>query len=148
MISMETLLLMTFPSLTVSHMKVNDYTITEKVTIIEQRWSLILWFLLLICVLPSFVKGELPANTTITAVTTPAPTDRPHSCPDGEFVCGESGECVPTCKVCDFRHDCSDGSDEINCGKMLFSCLWIFLYSYPPLSIWCLFSVFLWFLFL
>lgn len=83
--------------------------------------------------LSSIVEGELPANTTITAATTPAPTDRPHGCSDGEFVCGVSRECVPTSKVCDFRRDCSDGSDEINCGKM-FLFLSLFLYGYPPLS--------------
>uniref|UniRef100_A0A3Q3L091 MAM domain-containing protein n=1 Tax=Mastacembelus armatus TaxID=205130 RepID=A0A3Q3L091_9TELE len=62
-------------------------------------------------------EGELPPNTTTPAVTTPAPTVQPHSCPDGEFVCGAHGECVPESKVCDFRHDCSDGSDETNCVK-------------------------------
>ncbi|XP_031706231.1 MAM and LDL-receptor class A domain-containing protein 1 isoform X1 [Anarrhichthys ocellatus] len=62
--------------------------------------------------------GELPtANTTTPAVTTPAPTVQPHSCPDGEFVCGAHGECVANSKVCDFRRDCSDGSDEENCVK-------------------------------
>lgn len=73
-----------------------------------------LWFPL------SFVPGELPtANTTSPAVTTPAPTVQPHSCPDGEFVCGAHNECVARSKVCDFRWDCSDGSDESNCGKTL-----------------------------
>lgn len=62
--------------------------------------------------------GELPtANTTTPVVTTPAPTVQPHSCPEGEFVCGAHKECVPLSQVCDFRHDCSDGSDEANCGK-------------------------------
>ncbi|KAM6908030.1 MAM and LDL-receptor class A domain-containing protein 1 isoform 1-T1 [Lycodopsis pacificus] len=62
--------------------------------------------------------GELPtANTTTPAVTTPAPTVQPHSCPDGEFVCGAHGECVANSKVCDFRRDCSDGSDEEGCVK-------------------------------
>ncbi|XP_068438273.1 MAM and LDL-receptor class A domain-containing protein 1 [Clinocottus analis] len=62
--------------------------------------------------------GELPtSNTTTPAVTTAAPTVQPHSCPDGEFVCGTHGECVANSKVCDFRRDCSDGSDEENCVK-------------------------------
>ncbi|TNN57956.1 MAM and LDL-receptor class A domain-containing protein 1 [Liparis tanakae] len=57
--------------------------------------------------------GELPtSNTTTPAVTTAPPTAQPHSCPDGEFVCGTHGECVANGKVCDFRRDCSDGSDE------------------------------------
>ncbi|XP_032360131.1 MAM and LDL-receptor class A domain-containing protein 1 isoform X1 [Etheostoma spectabile] len=63
-------------------------------------------------------EGELPtANTTNPAVTTPAPTVQPHSCLDGEFVCVAHGECVANSKVCDFRRDCSDGSDELNCVK-------------------------------
>uniref|UniRef100_A0A3Q3W1Y0 MAM domain-containing protein n=1 Tax=Mola mola TaxID=94237 RepID=A0A3Q3W1Y0_MOLML len=49
--------------------------------------------------------------------TTPAPTVEPHTCPDGEFVCGANRECVANSKVCDFRQDCSDGSDELNCVK-------------------------------
>lgn len=74
-----------------------------------------------LCFLPCPVLGELPVlNTTIPTVTTPAPTVQPHSCPDGEFVCGTHGECVPQSKECNFRPDCSDGSDEINCGKMSF----------------------------
>ncbi|XP_056290660.1 MAM and LDL-receptor class A domain-containing protein 1 [Pseudoliparis swirei] len=62
--------------------------------------------------------GELPtSNTTTPAVTTAPPTVQPHSCPDGEFVCGTHGECVANGKVCDFRRDCSDGSDEDSCVK-------------------------------
>ncbi|XP_044033161.1 MAM and LDL-receptor class A domain-containing protein 1 isoform X1 [Siniperca chuatsi] len=63
-------------------------------------------------------EGELPTpNTTTPAVTTPAPIVQPHSCPDGEFACRAHGECVANSKVCDFRQDCSDGSDELNCVK-------------------------------
>ncbi len=74
--------------------------------------------------LPSLVPGELPTpNTPTPAVSTPAPTVRPHNCPDGEFACGAHGECVTKSKVCDFRQDCSDGSVELNCGK-------IFIFSF------------------
>lgn len=78
-----------------------------------------------LCFLPSRVPGELPTpNTTTPAVTTPAPTVQSHNCSDGEFVCVVHGECVASSKVCDFRQDCSDGSDEINCGKtFIFSSL-------------------------
>uniref|UniRef100_A0A3Q3M1K5 MAM and LDL receptor class A domain containing 1 n=1 Tax=Labrus bergylta TaxID=56723 RepID=A0A3Q3M1K5_9LABR len=63
-------------------------------------------------------EGELPKpNTTTPTVTPPASTVLPHSCPDGEFVCGAHGECVSNSNVCDFRQDCSDGSDEFNCVK-------------------------------
>lgn len=63
-------------------------------------------------------EGALPsANTTTPAVTTAAPTVQPHTCPEGQFVCESHGECVPLSTVCDFRRDCSDGSDETNCVK-------------------------------
>uniref|UniRef100_A0A8C5HM61 MAM and LDL-receptor class A domain-containing protein 1-like n=1 Tax=Gouania willdenowi TaxID=441366 RepID=A0A8C5HM61_GOUWI len=62
--------------------------------------------------------GELPhANSTTPALTTVAPTVPPHSCPEGQFVCGSHDECVPLTQVCNFRPDCSDGSDEMNCGN-------------------------------
>lgn len=51
--------------------------------------------------------------------TTPAPTVIPNNCPKGQFVCGTHGECVLLSQVCDFKQDCSDGSDETNCGKLL-----------------------------
>ncbi|XP_014185803.1 MAM and LDL-receptor class A domain-containing protein 1 [Haplochromis burtoni] len=63
-------------------------------------------------------EGELPTlNNTTPAVTTPAPTVQPNMCHYGEFPCGTYGECIPFSKVCDFRYDCSDGSDEISCVK-------------------------------
>ncbi|XP_068160688.1 MAM and LDL-receptor class A domain-containing protein 1 [Antennarius striatus] len=63
-------------------------------------------------------EGELPKpNTTTPGVTTPAPTLTPHSCPDGQFACRTYEECVAQSKVCDFRRDCSDGSDELDCVK-------------------------------
>ncbi|XP_056155204.1 MAM and LDL-receptor class A domain-containing protein 1 [Lampris incognitus] len=63
-------------------------------------------------------EGELPSvSPTTPATTTVAPTVLPHSCPEGEFACGAPGECVDQGKLCDFRYDCSDGSDEANCAK-------------------------------
>ncbi|XP_076017204.1 MAM and LDL-receptor class A domain-containing protein 1 [Genypterus blacodes] len=61
--------------------------------------------------------GKLPSVTPTLPPVTSAPTVQPHTCPDGEFVCGARGECVPQSKVCDFRLDCSDGSDETSCVK-------------------------------
>uniref|UniRef100_A0A3B3ZF93 MAM domain-containing protein n=1 Tax=Periophthalmus magnuspinnatus TaxID=409849 RepID=A0A3B3ZF93_9GOBI len=67
-------------------------------------------------------EGELPStNTTTPVVTTVAPTVQPHSCTQGQFVCEAHQECVPLSAVCDFRRDCSDGSDETNCVKELCS---------------------------
>ncbi|XP_061569314.1 MAM and LDL-receptor class A domain-containing protein 1 isoform X2 [Cololabis saira] len=60
--------------------------------------------------------GELPSEIN-PPVTPPATTALPHSCPGGQFVCGTHGECVPLSQVCDFKYDCSDGSDETNCVK-------------------------------
>ncbi|XP_051910036.1 MAM and LDL-receptor class A domain-containing protein 1 isoform X1 [Hippocampus zosterae] len=61
-------------------------------------------------------EGELPkANNTDPTGTTPTPSVQPHRCPQGEFACGSVGECVTPEKVCDFRRDCSDGSDESDC---------------------------------
>ncbi|KAM3838196.1 MAM and LDL-receptor class A domain-containing protein 1-like, partial [Diretmus argenteus] len=62
-------------------------------------------------------EGELPSLPTPPVVTTEAPTVQPHTCLDGEFVCGAQAECVHQSKVCDFRRDCSDGSDETSCVK-------------------------------
>lgn len=63
-------------------------------------------------------EGELSsANTTTPVVTTVAPTVQPHTCPEGQFVCESNEECVPLRTVCDFRKDCTDGSDETNCVK-------------------------------
>ncbi|CAG5896220.1 unnamed protein product [Menidia menidia] len=62
------------------------------------------------------LDGELP-SLIAPAVTTPAPTVVPSSCPQGQFVCATPGECVPLSQVCDFRRDCSDGLDESSCVK-------------------------------
>ncbi|XP_026792984.3 MAM and LDL-receptor class A domain-containing protein 1 [Pangasianodon hypophthalmus] len=59
-------------------------------------------------VLPSF-----EASTMAPVIT--RPTLPPHSCQLGQFVCGAYGECVSQNQVCDFRWDCSDGSDEKDC---------------------------------
>lgn len=53
--------------------------------------------------------------------TTPSPT-----CGAGQFQCPAS-KCIPMSRVCDFKNDCFDGADEINCGPCTFevdSCNW------------------------
>lgn len=42
------------------------------------------------------------------------------NCSDAEFFC-TNFECVPLIKQCDGSRDCSDGSDENDCGKILFN---------------------------
>ncbi|XP_066536368.1 MAM and LDL-receptor class A domain-containing protein 1 [Hoplias malabaricus] len=63
-------------------------------------------------------EGTLPSAES----STPAPPPTlssvpPHSCLMGQFVCGSYGECVSQSQVCDFRRDCSDGSDEKDCVR-------------------------------
>jgi hypothetical protein len=44
-------------------------------------------------------------------------TTAPHTCGADQFNCHSSGACIDKVKVCDFRNDCDDGSDEASCGK-------------------------------
>ncbi|XP_071520575.1 LOW QUALITY PROTEIN: MAM and LDL-receptor class A domain-containing protein 1-like [Panulirus ornatus] len=37
-----------------------------------------------------------------------------NSCSEGEYQC-QSSQCIPFTKVCDFRFDCGDSSDELPC---------------------------------
>jgi len=37
-------------------------------------------------------------------------------CSGGEFECANKAGCVPRFQLCDGEFDCTDGSDELNCG--------------------------------
>ncbi|KAK1155592.1 apical endosomal glycoprotein [Acipenser oxyrinchus oxyrinchus] len=47
------------------------------------------------------------------------PTAAPSRCNQGQFEC-RNGRCVDQKLVCDFRLDCSDQSDEMDCGNATF----------------------------
>ncbi|XP_068091691.1 MAM and LDL-receptor class A domain-containing protein 1 isoform X2 [Hyperolius riggenbachi] len=60
-------------------------------------------------------KGALPTWAPIPPETPTVPTLPVHNCTANEHVCRSSGQCIPSSKLCDFREDCADGSDETNC---------------------------------
>ncbi|XP_040066433.1 MAM and LDL-receptor class A domain-containing protein 2 isoform X1 [Ixodes scapularis] len=47
--------------------------------------------------------------------TPSAVTASPHSCDANQFACVSDGSCLPLDRVCDFRNDCADASDESGC---------------------------------
>ena len=40
-----------------------------------------------------------------------------EGCTADQFMCA-NGQCVPVTARCNSRRECSDGSDELNCGKI------------------------------
>ncbi|XP_038053495.1 MAM and LDL-receptor class A domain-containing protein 2-like [Patiria miniata] len=61
-------------------------------------------------------NGQLP-NTPADDTTTLSPTtpDLQGNCYEGRIFCAPENKCIPRRHACDFRKDCSDGSDEAGC---------------------------------
>ena len=70
-----------------------------------------------------FLQGTLP--TVPGGGPPPSLTPPPSTCdPETQFACrmtssATSSSCIPVEKLCDFRNDCYDKSDESNCGKQI-----------------------------
>ena len=62
-------------------------------------------------------KRPLPTATPAPPAETTRVTTVAHACTKGQFNCHNSGKCIPRDRVCDFRIDCVDGSDESFCSK-------------------------------
>ncbi|XP_077347057.1 MAM and LDL-receptor class A domain-containing protein 1 isoform X1 [Lithobates pipiens] len=60
-------------------------------------------------------KGILPTWAPVPLETPTLATLPANNCTAYEHVCRSSGNCIPTSKLCDFREDCLDGSDEASC---------------------------------
>ncbi|CAL4063834.1 unnamed protein product, partial [Meganyctiphanes norvegica] len=66
----------------------------------------------------TFSPDCTPLNHPVTGSTTPTTTN-PGGCGDNQFECVNTHACIDDKKVCDFRFDCLDYSDEAMCP---FSC--------------------------
>ncbi|XP_067873656.1 basement membrane-specific heparan sulfate proteoglycan core protein isoform X2 [Heterodontus francisci] len=67
---------------------------------------------------PTFVTARPERRTPrplITAAPTPTTPDIRRPCPIDKAVC-QNGQCIPRDYLCDGERDCTDGSDELDCG--------------------------------
>ena len=47
------------------------------------------------------------------------PTSTPAPCQAGDFKCASGDQCIPVALMCDYALNCEDGSDELDCSKLL-----------------------------
>lgn len=59
---------------------------------------------------------SLAYTSRVPSTTTTPPHN--HTCSPDEYPCA-SGFCIDSSSECDQIDDCGDGSDEMNCGKLL-----------------------------
>ncbi len=55
-----------------------------------------------------------PPATMIPGTTTAGP----GACTPDEFYCVANQKCIKKTMMCDFKNDCSDGADELDCGML------------------------------
>jgi hypothetical protein len=75
----------------------------------------------------SFTPGCVLFQNQLPSSTSAPTTTKPPVCGYDGFQCKAKGNCIPLNKTCNFEKDCSDGSDEENCGTCNFevsSCGW------------------------
>ncbi|KAF8778577.1 MAM and LDL-receptor class A domain-containing [Argiope bruennichi] len=66
----------------------------------------------------SFSHKCVPQITPLPTVPPEITTISPAKiCSSNEFPCASKSQCIPKEQKCDFKDDCTDGSDETHCGK-------------------------------
>ncbi|CAL8292300.1 unnamed protein product [Lota lota] len=66
----------------------------------------------------SLYDGPLPSvRPTAPPLSTTSPSTPANRCPPGLVACSTPPGCVSQQALCDFTHDCSDGSDEEDCVR-------------------------------
>ncbi|NP_001297043.1 MAM and LDL-receptor class A domain-containing protein 1 precursor [Xenopus tropicalis] len=65
----------------------------------------------------SLYRGTLPTWSPAPVETPTVATLPSHNCSANEYVCRSTGQCIPIIKICDFKADCPDNSDEAKCAS-------------------------------
>ncbi|XP_076347182.1 MAM and LDL-receptor class A domain-containing protein 1-like [Tachypleus tridentatus] len=65
----------------------------------------------------SFSSDCIPELSPLPTAPPPTLPPLPEGCTVEDFLCKTNDQCVPQNQVCDFDHQCADGSDESECGE-------------------------------